>query len=67
VAVSESPDIAQPAVVVAKLTAPSPDPPDEVSVIALPATAVFVALLTVKVACAAALKTKLTAAEVVLA
>ena len=48
--VSEVPDIAQPAVVVAKLTAPSPDPPAEVSVIALPATAVFVALLTVKVA-----------------
>ena len=61
--VSEVPEIAQPAVVVAKLTAPSPEPPLEVSVIVSPATAVFVALLTNSVDCVAALKIKFTAAE----
>jgi hypothetical protein len=63
VTVNEVPEIAQPEVVVAKLTAPAPEPPLEVSVIVSPATAVFVALLTVSVDCGAAVNVKLTAAE----
>jgi hypothetical protein len=63
VTVSEVPEIAQPEVVVAKLTAPAPEPPAEVRVIAFPATAVFVALLTVSVDCGAAVNMKLTAAD----
>ena len=63
VTVNEVPEIAHPAVVVAKLTEPSPEPPLEVSVIVSPATAVFVALLTVSVDCGAAVNVKLTAAE----
>ena len=67
VTVSEVPDIAQPVVVVAKLTLPKPEPPAEVKVIVSPATAVLVELLIVSALCAAALKTKLTALDVALA
>ena len=66
-AVSEVSDIAQPVVVVAKLTFPKPDPPLEVRVIVVPATAVIVELLTLSALCAAALKTKLAATDVELA
>ena len=50
VTVSAEPEILQPSVVVANVTAPAPEPPAEVKVTVAPATAFLVVLLTLSAA-----------------
>ena len=64
VVLSTAPVILQPSLSVANVTAPAPEPPVVVSVIAVPAIPLLLALLITRVAWLAIVNSKLAAADV---